>query len=111
MRKRGFIFLFLVMISAFLNAQCSKFAFAPGKWSISPELGSGAVILKDFGKGWELTYGAGVEWAPFKRLLYFNFNARHVHLNLGDDSPDPDVLPMRLIKWKCIQLYFAYRLV
>jgi hypothetical protein len=91
MKKLGLVILFLIIINSFSNAQCSQFAFASGKWSISPELGAGAVVFKDFGKGWEVTYGAGIEWAPFKRLLYFNLNGRHGHLNLGDDSPDPDV--------------------
>ncbi len=83
------IAIFLFSISA--NAQCGAYTFAAGKWSISPEFGSGAVLLTDFGKGWEYGYGAGIEWAPFKRLLYFNLNGRHVHQNISDDSPDHDI--------------------
>ncbi len=91
MKKHAFVFLFLVVINVFSYGQCSKFAFVSGKWSISPELGAGAVVFRDFGKGWEITYGVGIEWSPFKRLLYFNFNTRHGHLHLGDNSPDPDI--------------------
>ena len=91
--KRLILFLTFFSFYAFANAQCSSFAFTTGKWSVSPETGAGIIHMNDFGKGWELNYGAGIEWAPFKRLLYFNLNGRHVHQNIDDNSPHKDIFP------------------
>ena len=90
MLKQGLI-IAICAISFSSNAQCGAFAFAPGKWGVSPEIVAGTVLLTDYGKGWELGYGAGIEWAPFKRLLYFNLNGKHVHQYLNDDTPDRDI--------------------
>lgn len=95
MVKRVVLFLFFATAVLFSKAQCSTFAFAPEKWSISPEGGAGAVLLTDLGKGWEFNYGIGLEWAPFKRLVYFNLNGRHVHQYINDDTPDADIFADR----------------
>lgn len=86
--------LLAILFSYFMQAsyaQCFPFAFESGKWSINIEGGSGLVLLSDYGNGWEVNYGGGFDWAPFKKLLYLNFSARHVQQFMNDKTPNYNI--------------------
>ena len=110
MVKKGLLFVLLTLISYPVYSQCGAFAFESGKWSISAEASTGTVLLRDFGKGWEYNYGLGLEWAPFKKLLYFNLNGRHVHQFTEDTSPDPDIFVDRPDRIKIYSTFLRVQL-
>lgn len=93
MNKFILIAAFILNYPLYSSSQCWNLIMDGEKWGIYAETNVGGVLGGLYGKGSEFAYGGGVEWRPFKKILYFGAGIKNAKFYLKDKSPDPSIYP------------------
>jgi len=93
MKKLMLIAAIGLSLPLYSTGQCWNFIIDGEKWGIYAESNVGGVLGGSYGKGSEFGYGGGIEWRPFKKILYFEAGIKNARFYLKDDSPDPTIYP------------------
>jgi len=86
--KTILLIILICITSGSAYSQFWRSILSSGNWGVNTGINSGFVASVQFGKGWELEYGAGLEWAPFNKSFYIVADMSYVNQFLDNNSPD-----------------------
>ena len=91
MKKNILLIVFICITSNSAYSQFFKSILSSGNWGVNTGINSGVLASVEYGEGWELEYGVGLEWAPFKKFFYVVTDIGYVYQSLNDNSPNHNI--------------------
>ena len=91
LKKNILLIVFICITSSSAYSQFFKSILSSGNWGVNTGINSGVLASVEYGEGWELEYGVGLEWAPFKKFFYVVTDIGYVYQSLNDNSPNHNI--------------------
>jgi len=91
LKKNILLIVFICITSNSAYSQFFKSILSSGNWGVNTGINSGVLASVEYGEGWELEYGVGLEWAPFKKFFYVVTDIGYVYQSLNDNSPNHNI--------------------
>lgn len=85
------LIVFICITSGSAYSQLLRSILSSGNWGVNTGINSGVLASVEYGEGWELEYGVGLEWAPFKKFFYVVTDIGYVYQSLNDNSPNHNI--------------------